>query len=131
VSGIPSKNCYVGAPAIFIINEACHALNQAFGEDVGIYLVGSSTERPDFRDVDIRLMLPDDEYKRLFGDPRFHEQNGLWSLICVSVSEHLSRLSGVPVDFQIQDTTYANEKHSKPRQAIGLWIDQSLQEETK
>lgn len=116
------KSCHVGAPAIFILNQACHTLREAFGE-CGIYLVGSAAERPDWRDVDVRLMLPDTRYAELFGDPRHHESNGLWSLMCVAISEHLSRLADLPVDFQIQDTSYANERHPGHRDALGIWIN--------
>lgn len=44
------KSCYVGAPAIFKLEEACKVINDAFGGH-GCYLVGSSIERADWRDV--------------------------------------------------------------------------------
>jgi len=57
------KPSYVHAPSLFLLSQACIPLVQAF--DVP-YLVGSSLQRPDFRDVDVRLILPDEEYDALF-----------------------------------------------------------------
>ena len=63
------KFCYVGPPAIFKLEQACWQLNQAFDEEgFGCYLVGSCLERPDFRDVDVRMILKDEEFWREFPD---------------------------------------------------------------
>ena len=40
-------------------------MEQAFGSIC--YLVGSATKRPDFRDVDVRMILDDEEFHALFG----------------------------------------------------------------
>jgi hypothetical protein len=88
-----------------ILNHACIPIREAFGP--WLHLVGSVTERSDFRDVDLRLILPDDDFDRLFGD-----QVPLWSLVCLTVGEHISHLTGLPIDFQIQRMTEANEKNS-------------------
>src|SRR3546814_6981560 len=53
-SGPRKKFCYVGAPEIFKLELACHDLVQAF-DSYGVYLVGSALQRPDWRDVDLRL----------------------------------------------------------------------------
>ena len=42
------------------------------------YLVGSVEERADFRDVDVRTILDDDEFDALFG-----ERPQLWALVCL------------------------------------------------
>jgi hypothetical protein len=114
---------YIGAPHFFNLNQACLTLNQAFGFG-HIYLVGSSIERRDFRDVDVRCILPDEKFAQLFsgltGDPT---RNAFWSLLCSSISLWLSQHSGLPVDFQIQQQTVANAENNGPRHALGLFID--------
>lgn len=113
---------WIGVPAYYNLNLACSVLVEAFGPSV--YLVGSSIERRDYRDVDIRCILADDHYDRLFpglsGNPQV---DALWSLMCVSISEWLSARTGLPVDFQIQGQSEANEKHGGPRHMIGLFLD--------
>ena len=50
------KFCYVGAPAYFKLQQACTSIWQAWHrESFGCYVVGSCLDRPDFRDVDVRL----------------------------------------------------------------------------
>lgn len=117
------KACYVGAPAIFALELALKPVNEAFG-GYGCYLVGSALEKPDWRDVDVRLILADDEFAQLFPDALLHsaawEFDPRWLLLTVSISEHLSRVTGLPVDFQFQPQTHANERHKGRRNALGL-----------
>ncbi len=93
---------YLPMSSLIVLDYACAVVKKAFGS--GLYLVGSCLERADYRDVDVRAIIDDDEYASLFsGRPT------LWPLICLSVSEYLSRVSGLPVDFQIQAQTEADE----------------------
>ena len=73
---------------------------------VGIYLVGSATERPDFRDVDVRMIFRDADF-----DAWFCDKSELWEAFCYAWSRVLSEDSGLRVDFQIQRMTEANENH--------------------
>jgi hypothetical protein len=60
---------WIGAPASYELDIACTSLKEAFchgAEPCGIFLVGSSLERRDFRDIDVRLMLADAEYDAMF-----------------------------------------------------------------
>ena len=70
------------------------------------YLVGSATAKDDYRDVDIRTILDDDEFDALFGGREF-----FWSLTCLGISTYLHEVTGLPVDFQIQRRAEANEKY--------------------
>lgn len=112
---------FIGAPQFFHLNNACTILNAAFGYHN--YLVGSAIERRDFRDVDVRCIMPDEAYARLFpgltGNPSV---NAHWSLVCAAISEWLSHRTGLPIDFQIQMQTEANAEFSGPRSALGLFI---------
>lgn len=119
------KANYVGAPQVFALEMALRPVWEGFADrGYGCYLVGSALERPDWRDIDIRYIMKDDEFAKLFpnaGD--CWEQDSLWLLLNVSISERLSKVSGLPVDFQIHPQTLANERHKdKPRCAMGLRI---------
>lgn len=79
---------------------------------LGIYLVGSVTERADHRDVDVRMIFRDDEFDARFPDPR------MWEAFCYAWSRVLSDDSGLRVDFQVQRMTEANEKHPGSRNPL-------------
>ena len=95
------------------LDEACHPIYAGFGTPP--YLVGSASERPDFRDVDVRLILGDEEY-----DALFESLPGLWALLSRVIATYLRSRTTLPVDFQIQRQTDANARHKKPRNALGL-----------
>lgn len=115
-----SKASYVGAPAVFLLEMGCKEVAAAFGVDC-CYLVGSSTTRADWRDVDIRLILPDAEFERWFpGVGGCWEQDPKWLLLVTAISAYLRERTGLPVDFQIQQQTHANKRHAGSRHAIGL-----------
>lgn len=122
---------YVAAPGFYNLNQACRLVNDAFGGSFGCYLVGSSLERRDYRDVDVRCILEDEAFDRLFRvRPQDAESgvagwlNPLWSLMCTSISLWLSQQTGLPVDFQIQRQTQANAQHpGKKRSALGIFLD--------
>lgn len=113
---------YIPAPHFFNLNMACRTLTEAFG--YCIYLVGSSTERRDYRDVDVRCILSDEEYARLFpGITGNAGLNAFWSILSSSISLYLSQHSGLPVDFQFQQQTKANAEYNGPRHPLGIFID--------
>jgi hypothetical protein len=116
------KHNYVGAPAAFRLELACHHLKEAFcRKGGGIYQVGSTLQRPDWRDVDVRLMLPDDEFKELFPDAETHwEHDPRWLVINVAIALWLKDASGLNVDFQFQPQSHANARHNGRRNALGM-----------
>lgn len=109
----PSKAHYFSALQLALLNDACTRITQAF--DHPPYVVGSSIERADWRDVDVRTILADDEFDAIFGS-----HPDLWSLLCLAVSAYLSAASGLPVDYQVQRQSEANEKFDGRRSAIGM-----------
>lgn len=117
---------YIGAPEFFHLNVLCRILSESFG--VSNYLVGSSLKKRDWRDVDVRCILSDKEFDTLFPEAKncnHYLGDARWSLICASISEWLSKRSGLPIDFQIQRQTEANEKYpcpENPRCALGVFI---------
>ena len=118
------KSVYIGAPACFALEAAARQVAEAFnayGGYGGLYVVGSALERPDWRDVDVRLVLDDDEFAKLFPQAGQHwEFDPRWLLMTVSISEHLSRVTGLPIDFQFQPRSHANDRHKGVRNPIGL-----------
>lgn len=115
------KVSYVGAPAIFALDHACRSLTEAFG-GFGCYLVGSALERPDYRDVDVRFILSDEEFVNLFPDAyeRAFQHDARWLVINVAIANWLAKESGLLIDFQFQPQTWANKWHEGPRHALGL-----------
>ncbi len=120
------KATYIGAPACFRLEEAIRPVCEAFGvyqgkHVSGCYVVGSALERADWRDVDVRLMLSDEVFAREFPNAGQHwEHDARWLLLTVAISEYLSKRTGLPIDFQFQPKTHANEKHHGRRNAIGI-----------
>lgn len=109
------KVCYLSGVDLMRLNDACIRIREAFGDPP--YLVGSVNDKPDFRDVDVRSILADDEFDALFKNNEF-----LWSLLCMSVSEYLRSATGLPVDYQVQKMSVANEKFpgAGQRNALGM-----------
>lgn len=123
-----AKASYVGAPAIFALERECQLLWAAFCDPddsySGIYLVGSALEKPEWRDVDVRLMMGDEFFARLFPDALLHsaawEKDPRWLVMTTSIASHLRAATGLPVDFQFQPTKFANERHGgRPRLSLG------------
>lgn len=115
---------YLPVPHVFLLNQACLTLNRALG--LGVYLVGSSLVKRDYRDVDVRAIVRDAEYQRMFPGIGIPQHHALWSLMCASISLYLEKLTGLPIDFQIQSMTEANTKYpTGERQALGLFVAES------
>lgn len=96
------------------------AIADAFGECP--YHVGSSaTQKTGWRDVDVRLILDDDKFHALF--PGFKTANHIdawWALLCAALSELGRVRTGLPIDFQIQSMTEANERYPGVRHPLFL-----------
>ena len=109
----------VGMPASLWLDEFGHQVWAAFGHPP--YLVGSALEGKQWRDVDVRLILPDEEYKCMgLGDPEHSHHNEKWVSLVLAYSALGKAMTGLPIDFQIQQQTDANEQYSKSRSALGL-----------
>ncbi|NUO43678.1 MAG: hypothetical protein HOV82_16770 [Streptomyces sp.] len=109
----------VGMPAALHLDAFGREVDAAFGHLP--YLVGSATRGKQWRDVDVRLILPDDEFDALFPPVEPGQfPDGLWGLLCAAISELARQRTGLPVDFQIQRQSYANDRHPGPRMALGL-----------
>jgi hypothetical protein len=108
----------VGLPQQYRLIEFGEYVQDAFGEVA--YHVGSSLERKDgWRDVDVRVMLPDGQWDALgFGDPVRVHINPRWVAMVVAWSEFGKALTGLPIDFQIQKLSHSNDRETGQRSAL-------------
>lgn len=83
------------------------------------YQVGSSLFSKDWRDVDVRLILPDDEFEEMFGENR-SQCNPKLAAVTLAFAALGKEMTGLPIDFQIQPMSYANSSPSceGPRSAL-------------
>lgn len=108
----------VGMPAALHLEAFGREINDAFGHLP--YLVGTAATGKTWRDVDVRLILSDDEFDQLFPPVSSDQTDGRWGLICAAISELARQRTGLPVDFQIQRQSYANERFPGVRLALGI-----------
>ena len=124
---------YLTVCEFYRLNLACQVLWGAFPGTVGVFLVGSALHRRDFRDVDIRLMLRKEDYRRLFPKAPANPQGNItWDLLCVAISDFLARQCGLHIDFQIQEMDWANEQFPHPdhkRNAVGHVFNREIDDE--
>ena len=117
------KRCYISMPEFSKLELAVKHLNEAYDE-AACYLVGSTLERSDWRDIDIRMILDDEKFKFEFPDANkaSFQLDTKWQIVNTALSMWLEEQVGLPVDFQIQPMSNANGKahEGKPRHAIGL-----------
>lgn len=108
----------VGIPAALLLNEFGSQVWSAFGEPP--YLVGSALAGKQWRDVDVRLILSDKTYRSMgLGDPKYQHQNAKWVSLCLAYSALGKAMTGLPIDFQIQQQSHANKAFDGPRSALG------------
>ncbi len=108
----------VGMPQEIWLREFGEYVRTAFGQMP--YHVGSSLcEKSGWRDVDVRVLLPDEDYAAMqLGDPDRPQENAKWVAITVAWSAFGKALTGLPIDFQLQQRSYANEKFPTNRSAL-------------
>ena len=98
--------CCLTTTELHRLDLAVFPLTRIVESPGGVYLVGSANERPDFRDVDVRMILSDDQFDRLFG-----HSSALWEAFCYGWARVLTEDSGLRIDFQVQRMTEANENY--------------------
>lgn len=106
----------VGMPQGIWLSKFGVAIRDYFGHVP--YHVGSSVTSKQWRDVDVRLILDDDEFEAMFGRDRSAETNPKLGAITLAFATLGQRMTGLPIDFQIQPQTWANETYPGPRSAL-------------
>ena len=96
------------------------------------YLVGSTMKQATYRDVDVRVLLPDDEFDRWFGLDVWEMRSehpgsthpwhdAAWTGLCIAIGTWGRVVTGLPIDFQVQRRDEANEQYrGEPRNPIGV-----------
>lgn len=108
-----------GVPGAMHLEAFGQSIADAFGDCP--YHVGSSATSKNWRDVDVRLILDDDRFAALFpGFAAAHHIDAWWLLFCAAMSELGRARTGLPIDFQVQSMTEANEKYSGIRNPLFL-----------
>ncbi len=106
-----------GMPAGIWLHKFGVIVEDYFGHTC--YQVGSSLFSKDWRDVDVRLILPDDEFKAMFGKHALAaEGDPKLSAITLAFSALGKAMTGLPIDFQIQKASHANIKYPDNRSAL-------------
>lgn len=109
----------VGMPAGIHLDSWARDIIDAY--DHVPYLVGTAARFKQWRDVDVRLILPDAQFDAMF--PAYatcNQLDPLWSLLCAAVSELGKLRTGLPIDFQFQRMTDANARYDGPRHPLGM-----------
>jgi hypothetical protein len=128
------RGCQLGPHQLRRLDLACIPIHEAWGTP---YLVGSAMTHPDFRDIDVRLLLDDDEFDRLFpggaDDYGTRPSDHALNYLNATISLMLTQTSGLhhigkEVDFQFQRRTEANARWDDdfaehPRNPLGnRWL---------
>lgn len=115
----------IGPAESTLLRHFGQLIHDAWGESG--YLVGSSQiTGPGFRDVDIRVMVTDAEFARMFpatpwqtgrrhNDPCWRAQMLAWTMLG-------RQLTGLPIDFQVERLSESDALWpTEPRNPLGLW----------
>jgi hypothetical protein len=97
-----------GMPAEIWLNKFGVIVADYFGHTA--YHVGSSRNSKEWRDVDVRLLLPDDEFEAMFGTIQSSAVNPKLAAITLAFAALGKHMTGLPIDFQIQPLTFANQQ---------------------
>jgi hypothetical protein len=98
------------------LEEWCRNVRLIFDRSDGVhgpFLVGSAGKTAKYRDVDLRLIFADELY------------DASWDRVSVRLMNRAMSIwgqqeTGLPIDFQIQRMTEANEQFHEPRNPMGL-----------
>lgn len=92
----------LGPAEVRLLDDWAKALREMFPDALGVLHVGSSLTRADWRDIDVRVVLPDSNFEtlRLVMRPRrLNLALTLWG----------QRVTGLPIDCQIQPLAKSSE----------------------
>jgi hypothetical protein len=110
----------VGQPANIKLNLFGELIRRAFGDIP--YHVGSSVKGKKWRDVDVRLILSDEDFIARYGalEGKSGYDSAKWNVEMLAYATLGKEITGLPIDFQVQARTFANEKFDGIRSALFL-----------
>jgi len=104
----------LGPQDIFLLDQWGRQLKEAFGETP--YLVGSVARADDhWRDIDVRMLAPN----RLKYEPTVIDSDLMIRTINVAVSLWGRQVTGLPIDFQIQQDEEFHSYDAEIRNPLG------------
>jgi hypothetical protein len=113
----PIQAIGVGSPAIFYLHEFGRLVQKVFGKYP--VLVGSALKHKNPRDIDVRVELNRAEFVELFGDPSFCKGASRYAVMCMAFSALGEKLTGLPIDFQVQYPGWSNQNFGRPKLELG------------
>lgn len=103
------------------LDMVCSLVRKSLPDNYGLFLVGSVLTKPDWRDVDIRCIMPNETFAQLFPKSKEPVLCSFQSLLHNSISCWIRNTTQLPIDFQIQSMKYANSEFpSQYRNGIGM-----------
>jgi hypothetical protein len=112
-SGEPSRSTHLLLTDFERVEEWCRGVRILFGQPP--YLVGSALTSRDYRDIDLRLILSDEDFDAEWRSPVKVR------LMNRAISTWGQRETGLPIDFQIQRQSAANNRWpSEARNPMGV-----------
>ncbi|TMD69889.1 MAG: hypothetical protein E6I91_01010 [Chloroflexi bacterium] len=107
-----------------VLSDWRRTIRQSFPDSYGTFLVGSCLYTADYRDVDVRLIMPDEVFDVEFlGAKQIPCPRGKLAQTNTAFSIYASKVTGLLVDFQFQRAEQANKEYPSPehkRNAIGM-----------
>jgi hypothetical protein len=111
------KGMSIGQPQGMLLNEfgmRCYAAFGAVAYHVGSSLAAVGDKSKLWRDVDVRVMLDDEVWEQMeLGNPENPHSNARWRALCIVFSDHGRHMTGLPIDFQLQQVSYANKHYGR------------------
>jgi hypothetical protein len=104
-----SRKTYLLVSEINALNTWGKEITNSLHTDVeqyGVFIVGSVLQRADYRDVDIRQIISDGDFLRLFNTVDIGYYNHAMSLWG-------QQITGLPIDYQIQSLGHEDNKGEK------------------
>lgn len=103
-------------PEGFYLEEFGRMLFDVFGTRP--FLVGTAAVGKKWRDVDVRVILSDKEFVSWFGLAVGFQSNKKWCAVCAAFSELGRKMTGLPIDFQVQPQRTAKQYDGHARSAL-------------
>ncbi len=108
----------VGMPALLYLHEFGRMVEKVFGSFP--YLVGSALRGKNPRDIDVRMEVSDLRFMALFPDMTgWNRAGSQWAVVCMAFSALGEKMTGLPIDFQIQHPAQYERHSHEPRLELG------------
>jgi hypothetical protein len=108
----PPRHAHLHVTEQWLLRRFGLLMREMFPNAIGILHVGSSVVRPDWRDVDVRIVLSHDDYEMLATVAGVEPLN-------VALSLWGQQFTRLPIDCQVQPKRDNDHEAGKPARSIG------------